>query len=396
MLLHLFFLISLLTSLAVQAQVDPSSELLLSSEKHKSDAIETGRYQIRAPAQADTMKIRLKKEKPGKLPGKKVKGRESMIDSMIEQSTSVVYSPSPVTTSTVTTTTTMKSVTTTTSTTTTTTTLPLIVEQPNLIEQVKSIVSDDEQPIIEAYKEQIHPDDVRLNQIEIAIKSGALSNTANSNYSFRNYSTFSPHMGIGGKLWLTPFLGLYGQYITSLGADISSDAGTGNHVSVQHEITEIGFDLRKFYGMSRKANSLQYGLFFSDYKMSVPGDDAHRVHLRSSGLGIKLSARVPVAPTYSWIFGGKLIPRVQHHERATGISLSSGSPGESTRVDLSLGGEFKMSRQSQIIWDLTISHEKNQFSGEASHTDPETGQKPKGVSVNNTLTIFSLGYRWGQ
>lgn len=385
-------IISILISITVQAQVDPLT-----------DAIETGRYQFRGPAQASEIKMRLKKEKPSKLPGKTVQTRESNLESMIEQSTSVVYSPSPVTTSTVTTTSTTvpKAVTTTTTTTTTTsstttTTLPLIVEQPNLIEQVKSIVSDDEQPIIEAYKEQIHPDDVRLNQIEIGIVAGAISNTSNSNYSFRNYSTFSPQMGIGGKLWLTPFLGLYGQYTTSLGADISSDAGTGTHVSVQHEITELGFDLRKFYGMSRKANSLHYGLFYSEYKLSVPSDDAHRAHLRSSGLGIRLFARVPVAPTYSWIFGGKLVPRLQHHERATGISLSSGSPGESSRVDLSLGGEFKMSRQSQIIWDLTVSHEKNQFTGEASHVDPETGQRPKGVSVNNTLTIFSLGYRWGQ
>ncbi len=387
MLLRFVQVSSILFSMSVQAQVGPLSE-----------AIEKGRYQVRAPASAnqnqpDEIKIHLKKEKSSRLPGKKVQTRESDIDAIIDQSTSVVYSPSPVTTSTVTTTsTTVPKLSTTTSTTTTssttTTTLPLIVEQPNLIEQVKSIVSDDEQPIIEAYKEQIHPDDVRLNQIEIGIMAGAISNTSNSNYSFRNYSTFSPQMGIGGKLWLTPFLGLYGQYITSLGADIQ--------IPVQHEITELGFDLRKFYGMSRKANSLHYGLFYSEYKLSVPSDDAHRAHLRSSGLGIRLFARVPVAPTYSWIFGGKLVPRLQHHERATGISLSSGSPGESSRVDLSLGGEFKMSRQSQIIWDLTVSHEKNQFSGEASHVDPETGQRPKGVSVNNTLTIFSLGYRWGQ
>jgi hypothetical protein len=347
--------------------------MLLGSESSPAGAVQSGRYQIR---------------NGNKLPPKMSKELEDQSEQLLIQSTSVVVR-NPVAATPTTTTTTS-------TTTTTTTTLPALVQQPTVVEQVKDLVADKDQPLIEAYKEQIHPDDTRLNQIEIDILAGAMSNSSASNYSYRNYNTISPQMSIGARLWMTPFLGLHGQYLTSIGADVISDAATRSRTTVQHEKTEIGFDLRRFFGMSRKANSLQYGLLFSEYKLAVPGTETHRVSIRSSGLGINLSARIPVAPTYAWTFGGKLIPRVQHKEQATGIDLSSGGLGESSRFDLSIGGEFKMVRQSQIIWELSVSHEKNQFNGQANFADPETGQKPMGVSVSNTLTVFSLGYRWGQ
>jgi hypothetical protein len=78
------------------------------------------------------------------------------------------------------------------------------------------------------------------------------------------------------------------------------------------------------------------------------------------------------------------------------LDLSSGEAGESTRVDFIIGGELKLARQNQIIWNLTTSFEKNQFNGQANVVDPERGTAPKGVSVENSFVLFSLGYRWGQ
>ena len=271
-----------------------------------------------------------------------------------------------------------------------------VTEQPAVTEQVKNIVMGNDLPAVEAYKEQIHPDDVRMNRMEISVLPGIIVNASKSSYSFRNYNSFSPKILLGAEFWLTPFMGIYGNYSTSMGADIVGDPTTNSRIPVQHEWTEIGIDLRRFFGMSRKSNSLQYGIHLSEYKFLVPGDDLHRVTLKSNGIGLHLSTRLPVAPTYAWVFGGKFIPRVQHSEVSTGVIVSSGSSGESSRVDLSLGGEFKFQRQNQIIWDLTMSFEKNHLSGEASLPDPETGATPKGVSVENTFTMFSLGYRWGQ
>ncbi len=435
------------------AQIDMSSELLLqpsSAQAPDSAGLESGRYKTgkgtKSPASqssADGMTVKLKKVKS--LPGKKVSGSEVSLEKDLGQTKSVVVSPTTVsTTSTSTSTsTTVKAATKpetevgkllftdapaakpatkseaakvvesakpietkSAETAPVVTAVPALVgnanaensdsNEPSVMDQVENMVLGGRTDQVEAYKEQIHPDDIRMNRIEVTVAPGVVSNQSKSNYSYRNYNTFSPKVSLGANFWLTPFMGLYGNYTTSMGSDVVSDSGAGSRVSAQHEWTEIGFDIRKFFGMSRKSNSLQFGLHLSEYKFSVPGDDTHRVSLRSSGLGLHLFTRVPVAPSYAWVFGGKLIPRVQHSELATGVDLSSGQIGESTRVDLTVGGELKLARQNQITWDITSSFEKNQFNGQANLADPERGAAPKGVSVENSFFLFSLGYRWGQ
>jgi hypothetical protein len=398
-------------SLGSWAQVDATTALLLrptSIESPKEAGLESGRYKVK---------------RPKSLPGKRISGTEVDSESFVNKATTVVV-PS--------TTTTTSSTTTSTAPTATTTTLKAAktknsemekilfsppvekkeekpveksvepvenkmveVEEPPVTDQVRDIVLGHGEAV-EAYKEQIHPDDIRLNQLEVDVLPGLISNSSKSSYSFRNYNTISPNMQVGAHLWMTPFLGVYGNYMTSMGADVIDDASTRSHVSVQHEWTEIGIDLRKFFGMSRKSNSLQFGIHLSEYKFLISGDSDYHMKLRSSGVGLHMLTRIPVAPSYSWIFGGKIIPRVQHAETSSNSSLSSGSSGDSTRLELMVGGELKMARQNQILWNLATSFEKNQFSGQALMADPETGSKPKGVSVENTFVIFSLGYRWGQ
>lgn len=378
------------------AQVDASSQFLLrASEPDKPDAtgLESGRYKVRLP------------KKPSALPSKKVRGSSYDNSVVQDQGTTVVLPQAKADKP-----------------------LPLkpdqkaldldralftpteepvvkpssepvpeaAVEPPPVTDQVKDLVLGNGQPAVEAYKEQIHPDDIRLNRLEINVAPGVIADNSKSNYSFRNYSSFSPKVLLGADFWMTPFLGVYGSYTTSLGADIAGDGATNSRVPVQHEWSEVGFHVRRFFGMSRKSNSLQFGIHISEYKFNVPIDDLHRVKLKSNGIGLHLLTRVPVAASYSWIFGGKIIPRLQHSESGTGIDASSGSSGESSRVDLFLGGELKLQRQNQITWDLTFSFEKNQFSGPVSLNDPETGTRPTGVSVQNLFTIFSMGYRWGQ
>lgn len=413
------------------AQVEATSELLLRPSVQQPEAIglESGRYKVKkstqSPVAKDEMTIKLKKSKT--LPGKKVSGSEVSLDKDLGSATSVVVVPDTTTT---TTTTTMSTTTTAPKGNAVTKPAPVKPEtevgkilfsqpapgpsanqpvvtndiesqapagdpEPSVTDQVVDLVMGTGSDVVEAYKEQVHPDDIRINRIEVTIAPGVMANQSKSSYSFRNYNTFSPKLSLGANFWLTPFMGLYGDYTTSMGSDVPTD-GAGSRVSAQHEWTEIGFDVRKFFGMSRKANSLQFGLHLSEYKFTVPGDDTHRVNLRSSGIGLHLMTRIPVAPSYAWVFGGKIIPRVQHSELATGLDLSSGSGGESTRVDLVFGGELKMARQNQIVWNITSSFEKNQFNGQSTVTDPEKGSAPRGVSVENSFFMFSLGYRWGQ
>lgn len=274
--------------------------------------------------------------------------------------------------------------------------IPESKEVPSVVDQVVDLVTGTDPQDVKAYIEQVHPDDLRMNKVELEVGSGVLTNHSDSNYSFRDYKSSSPNLYLGAQVWLTPFLGPYGQVSSSLGADVKGDASTNSRISVKHENTEVGIDLRSFFGISRKAPSVEYGIHFLDYKMAVPGDSTDRVKLHSSGIGFHLSARLPSTPHYSWIFGGKLVPRLNHSEKDTGISLRSGTGVESSRVEVNVGGEIKMSRKNQIIWGVSGAYEKQQFTGAASDADPATSQIPVGVSVNNSFILFSFGYRWGQ
>ena len=155
-------------------------------------------------------------------------------------------------------------------------------------------------------------------------------------------------------------------------------------------------DFRKYFGLSRKSNSIEAGIHLSDYKFTVPGDTVNRVGLHSSGLGLHLRTRIPTAPSYAWLLGGEFIPHLSHTETATNLNLQSGTNPQSSKIALNLGGELALSRQNQIVWNLSLGMEKDQFGGASSLPDPETGVAPQGVSVTNSFTVFSFGYRWGQ
>lgn len=268
--------------------------------------------------------------------------------------------------------------------------------EPTIKEQVSDLISGGRKKVAEVYREQIHPDDIRMNKIEVDIGSGLFYDNSKANYAYRTYYSFAPNLSLGAKVWLTPLLGISGRYQTTYGEDVSATTNTNNRVAVKSEWIEAAIDLRKFYGFSRRSNSLQYGLIYSEYKFNPPASDGTRVALKSSGVGIYVSTRIPVAPSYSWTFGGELFPILSHSEIPTTLSLQSGSSVSSSRVGLNFGGEIKMSRQNQIIWNLGVKIERNQYSGSANMTDPETGTTPTGVSITNTWTSLQLGYRWGQ
>jgi hypothetical protein len=268
-------------------------------------------------------------------------------------------------------------------------------EPPSMADQVKDLVLGKEQPTLEAYKEQIHPDDIRLNRLEINVSPGYIYHESKSTYSYRSYQLFSPYVALGAQIWLTPFIGIGGRHGTSLGADVSEAGIASTHIPVTYEDSEVSIDFRRFFGFSRRSNSLKFGIYFSEDKFLVPGDNMNRVSTRSSGLGLKFDSRFPIAPSYAWTFGGRVQPRISHAEMATGLSLQSGESPQASRVGLNCGGEFKLSRESQIIWNLSFSIEKDQFTGPATSVDPETSLTPSGVSVTQTQSLFTLGYRWG-
>lgn len=269
-----------------------------------------------------------------------------------------------------------------------------LAEEPGIRTQAESLFNDGAQKVYEFYKEQIHEDDIRNNRLEIEVTPTAVYNDSSSNYSFREYQSFFNALKVRSNVWLTPLIGVSGQVLFSFAADVDS-VTDNSRVSTKYEFMDVGLNFRKFFGMSRKSNSLEFSLLYNENKMSPSSDNMSRPKLSSTGFGVGLKARLPTSFSYAWVIGGSFFPRLQHDESETGIDVNSGSMEESARIGLDLGGEWKFDRESQVVWNLGISSERNVFDGTANLPDPSTGSAPSNISVTNSLYMFSLGYRWG-
>jgi hypothetical protein len=268
-------------------------------------------------------------------------------------------------------------------------------EEPGIQEQAQSLFSAKTEKIYEFYQEKVHPDDIRNNRVEIEFSPAAVYNDSQSDFSFRDYQSYFNALKVASNVWFTPLIGVSGKIMFSFAGDLSANDGTDTRVAAKYEFVDLGVNFRKFFGLSRLSNSLETSILYSEHKMNTPSDNNSRSRLKSQGVGLGLKARMPTSASYAWTVGGSFYPRVKHSESATGRDMSSGDPSESTRLELELGGEIKFSRESQVVWELSASAERNLFDGSAALPDPGTGSTPSNVSVTNSLYMFSLGYRWG-
>ena len=267
---------------------------------------------------------------------------------------------------------------------------------PGVGEQVSDLFKGGADHTGETYREQLHLDDVRRNKVELEINSGMIYDSSIANLAYRTYYSFSPSIKVQAHLWLMPLVGISADYMSTYSETLSSTKANASSVNVQSTWSDLSIDFRKFYGMSRRSNSLNYGILYTQYQLSVPASETTRTGLSSQGFGLYLNARIPTAPSYAWTFGGDFIPTLIHGETQTALNLQSGSSNTASRLGLFLGGELKLSRENQITWNLGVKMEKDNFTGSPNLTDPYTGLTPSGVSITNTWTYFNLGYRWGQ
>lgn len=269
------------------------------------------------------------------------------------------------------------------------------IREPGISEQAESLFANQAGRIYDFYREQTHPDDIRNNRLEIDILPSIVYNGSSANYSYRDYHSFFNALKFRSNVWFTPLIGVSGQILFSFGADVDTLSGDQSRVPAKYEFVDLGLNFRKFFGISRKSNSLEMSLLYSDNTMNTPSDNISRAKLKTQGLGVGLKARLPTSVNYAWVVGGSFFPRLQHSEGQTGVSIESGAIEESVRFGFELGGEWKFTRESQMIWSLGATTERNLFDGAAALPDPSTGLTPNNVSVTNSLYMFSLGYRWG-
>lgn len=270
------------------------------------------------------------------------------------------------------------------------------IVEPSLGEQAQKLMGGQVDQVYNFYQERVHPDDPRNNRVEIDFSPGYIHNESKSNYSFRDYGGSFSSLTLGSRVWFTPRIGIEGKFTFSLAADLGGDKVTQSRVPARYEFLDLSLNLRNYFGLSRKAKSWELNVLYVDDKLSVPSDNTTRVKVKSSGVGLGVKARFPTSASYAWTVGGSFLPRMQHTEEATGVAAQSGSSSENTRIGFEFGGEFKFTRESQLIWSAGIRSEKNLFSGSASVADPATGQTPTNVGVTDTYYLFNLGYRWGQ
>lgn len=268
-------------------------------------------------------------------------------------------------------------------------------QEPDLTEQAQSLLNAQTEKIFDFYREQVHPDDIRNNKVEIEASPTVVYNESSSNYSYRDYQSYFTALKVRANVWFTPLIGVSGQILFSLAADVPGNGSGSDNVATKYDYLDLALNFRKFFGISRKSNSIETSILLSENKFSPSGENTSRVKTKSTAVGVGVKARFPTSSSYAWVLGGNFFPRVQHDESETGTSATSGSISESTRIGLDLGGEFKFSRESQLIWNLGASTERNLFDGAAAQPDPGTGTTPSNVSVTNALYMFSLGYRWG-
>nr|BFD58001.1 hypothetical protein CKG001_01080 [Bdellovibrio sp. CKG001] len=269
------------------------------------------------------------------------------------------------------------------------------VQEPGIGEQAESLFSNKAGRIYDFYREQIHPDDIRKNRLELEVMPVVAYNDSQSNYGFRDYQSFFNALNIRANVWFTPLIGVSGRILFSFAADVDSVTADQSRIPARFEMVDVGVNFRKFFGVSRKANSLEFSVLLSDSKMTVPSDNTSRARLKTQGLGLGLKGRIPTSADYAWTVGGSFFPRLQHSESETGVAIQSGASEESVRIGLDVGGEWKFTRESQMIWNLGASVERNVFDGTAGIPDPSTGLTPNNVSVTNAFYMLSLGYRWG-
>lgn len=267
--------------------------------------------------------------------------------------------------------------------------------EPGISEQAQSLFSNQSEKIYEFYREQIHPDDVRNNKVELEFSPVAIYNDSSSNYSFRNYNSYFNAVKLKANLWFTPLIGVSGKFMFSMGADFDANDGSNSREAAKYELMDLGINFRKFFGTSRNSNSLEFSVLYTDDKVKMSSDATGRVNIKSSGIGLGLKARLPASASYAWTVGGSFFPRLQHRESEAGAAISSGASEENTRMNFDFGGEWVFSRESQLIWSLGVTTERNLFDGAALAPDPSTGSTPSNVSVTNSMYLFSLGYRWG-
>ena len=269
-------------------------------------------------------------------------------------------------------------------------------KKEDLSQSVKNVVLGGSKESISEYKSYLHPQDTHKNILEIEIVPGYFYNDSSSKYWYRNYNTNGMSLLTGVNVWFTPFFGVTTTYETSLEASVRAVPDGSNYIKADHKWFNAGLKFRSFFGLSRKSNSIDFGVGFYEKQFNVPSDSAYRFPTRTSGLKLSLELNIPKSHTYSSLLGIEFDPSLRHEENKSAIDVKSGYNTKSSALGVWYGGKFTFDRKNQFFWKFGHEVERNIFEGQADTADPLTSSQPEGVSVTNGTTKLQLGFTWGR
>lgn len=267
-------------------------------------------------------------------------------------------------------------------------------ENSNLLERLRVLilgVDDDELESLKRRKKKLSDAE---NSVEVYISPTYFYHDSSSTYAVRNHSSSSPGYTVGLSLWVSPFFGIEGETQSSLGSSITSLTDDTIN-SLQLTKSRIGLSFRSIDINSPLTPQTLWRISYFDFTSKTSSDTGSRVSTQSSGIQIAFEAKLPSSMSYSHRLGVSIEPRLSHKEKSGAQNIRSGRNNSSAAISALIGGEVKFNRKSQIFWSLQHRYERNLFKGQSSHADPETGNTPNGLNVDQGLTLFSIGYRWG-
>ena len=238
-------------------------------------------------------------------------------------------------------------------------------------------------------------DDRRLTRLELAIAPGYLYNVSDSSYSFRSYTTSAPTISLDAKVWLSPTFAVHTNYLGTVSGNVSDSWTDARNVSATQQWYTVGIRSRKFFGYTRIAPTLEFGLDYYEYEFRVPADAKTRERLGSNGGQISLEAEIPNSPYRSYTLGFSFMPKLAHKEQATAVDFQSGGSVDANAIGVSVGSKIRFDRSNAMFWKFSYTVEKDVFGGDATLADPLRGVAPSGVSVTNSFSLVQLGYTWG-
>ncbi len=235
---------------------------------------------------------------------------------------------------------------------------------------------------------------VRFNMLEVEIAPMLFYNDSSSDFSHRNYYSFSQGLSLGANMWVNPLWGIDLEYNTSVGGHVKGTIEE-SQIPVTHQWYDVMVCFRNYFGDQYKPAFLDFLFGFSDYQFKVPGNNVDFPRLKSSGVKLKVQGKF-FDEKKAKTMGFYLMPRLNHAELETGINLTSGNSESQNRLGLFFGEDYYFSGRNQLFWLIDYSIEKNLFSDESNINDPHTGSPAKGVAVGNSFIFFKFGVRWGR